>query len=151
VNLKKYAILLAIIFCAAFLPYLGFFNHVDPYEVGISWNRVTGELWLQGSGIHFTPPWVAVSRVDTRPMRVCVTTSGRGYNCKLIQFVPEAYKEFVAVEGHRYYWWANRFSFNSGYDDEYRGIKDLLRGHAYGTTRYSFMKILEEYREPGSP
>jgi len=146
-NKRRYVIGAACLL-ALFLPYLACFNYLEQNEVGIAWNRATGELWLQNAGYHFTAPWVAVSSVDTRPMRVCVTTAGRGFNCKLVQFVPDDYREFVAVEGFRYYWLANRFSINSGYDDEYRGMKDLMRGYAYGTKKYPFVVTLKDFRRP---
>lgn len=141
--MKRKLIAVVLAFGIPFLAYLLCLNYTEAYEAGIAWNRFTGTLWLQDGGMHFTLPWVAVSRVDTRPQRVCLTSTGRGsFNCRLVQFVPSAYKEFVAVDGHRYYWWSNRFSFNSGYDDEYRGMKDLLRGYAYADTAYPFVAIL---------
>lgn len=129
-----------------FLFYLAFLNYLEPTEVGISWNNFTSEVELQQPGWHFTEPWVQVSRVDTRPMRVCITTAGRGYNCRLVQFVPAYYREFIAVEGFRYWWWANRISFNFGYGDEYRGMRDLMRGYAYSVTQYPFVTTLLEYK-----
>lgn len=129
--------------------YIGFINHVEPYRAGIVWNRISGELTLQDPGIHFTMPWVAVSTIDTRPTRVCVTSAGRGFNCLLVQFNASAYKEFVAVQGFQYYWLANRLSFNFGYDEEYRGMKDILRGYAYSKKEYPFISVLLEYDEDG--
>lgn len=117
------------------------FNYVGFNEIGIAWNRVTGTLWKQEPGFHITWPWVSVARVDTRPIRVCVTSSGKGFSCKLVKFVPSAYREFVATEGHYYYWWANRISFNFGYREEYRGMKDILRGYAYGSKMYNFIVV----------
>lgn len=127
--------------------YLLFFNYLEPYEVGIARNAFTGEIVLQKGGMHLTAPWVRVATIDTRPQRVCVTTTGRGFNCLLVAFDPVAYKEFVAVEGFRYYWWANRFSFNSGYHEEYRGMRDLLRGYAYSVKKYPFITIIRSYDE----
>jgi hypothetical protein len=80
-------------------------------------------------------------------MRVCITSASRGFNCKLVQFVPSDYREFVAVQGFSYYWWANRISFNSGYSEEYRGMRDLMRGYTYSVKQYPFIKILEDYPE----
>jgi len=148
VTRKRLAIASAIVLGVLATGYLACFNHVEPNEVGIAWNRFSGDLWLQNAGWYFTAPWVSVSRIDTRPLRVCVATSGRGFSCKLVQFVPSAYKEFVATEGHRYYWWSNRFSVNFGYDDEYRGMKDILRGYAYGTAKYPFVVVLQDYGDP---
>jgi hypothetical protein len=131
--------------------YLLLFNYTDAYEVGIARNRLSGDLWLQGAGMHWTSPWVAVARIDTRPQRVCVSTAGRGFSCKLVRFEPGAYKSFVAVEGFHYYWWANRVSFNGGYDDEYRGMRDLLRGYAYGETTYPFVVVLRNTADGAQP
>lgn len=130
------------------IVYLSSVNYVDSYEVGIAWDRAAGTCVLQGPGVHWTAPWVSVSCVDTRPQRVCVSTTGKGFSCKLVAFVPGAYREFVAVEGHRYYWLSNRVSFNLGYDEEYRGMKDLLRGYAYGATAYPFVVTLRDLSAP---
>lgn len=125
--------------------YLAFCNHLEPSQIGIARNWISGEMWLQKAGWHISPPWVWVARIDTRPIRVSIPSAGHGYNTKLVQFDPNGWQEFINVEGWRYYWWANRLSFNFGYDEEHRGMKDILRGHAYGVKRYSFIKIIEEY------
>ncbi len=145
--MKKLLIAVAICLTALGSIYFPFVNYLEPFEEGIAWNFVKGELYLQKKGWNFTPPWVLVARVDARPMRVCVTTAGRGFNCKLVRFEALAYREFVAVEGFHYYWWANRISFNFGYNEEYRGMKDLLRGHAYGVKKYPFVTVIRDYEE----
>lgn len=126
--------------------YLGCVHYLEPNQVAITRNRFTGRIDLdRRAGFHLTPPWVAAARIDTRPMRVCLTSSARSFNCKLVQFVPSAYREFVAVQGFHYYWFANRLSFNSGYDDEYRGLRDLLRGFAFGSQPTPFVRVITEY------
>jgi hypothetical protein len=131
------------------LFYLLFLNYTEPTQIGIARNYVSGEMWVQeGGGWHFTAPWTLVAKIDVRPMRVAVTTTGRGFSAKLVQFEPKAWREFVATEGFRYYWWANRLSFNFGYDEEYRGVKDILRGYAYSAKKYPFITILKEYEVP---
>lgn len=140
------ASLLGAVVVVVLILYLAFVNYLSAYHVGIAWNRITGELWLQDTGgWKVTPPWVSVSRIDTRPQRVCFTTAGRGFNCRLVRFVPEKYEEFVEVEGFRYYWWANRLSFNLGYEEEYRGMRDIFRGYAFGVRRYSFIEVVDSY------
>lgn len=127
--------------------YLLIVNYTEPTQLGIARNDFTGEMWAQAKGgFHFTSPWVRVAKVDTRPMRVGVNSAGRGFNAKLVQFDSQHWREFVTTEGFAYYWWANRFSFNSGYDEEYRGMRDILRGYAYSAKPYPFIKILNEYR-----
>jgi len=127
---------------------IGWCNYLDSHQIGIARNSISGEMWMQGpGGIYITGPWVRVSRVDTRPMRVSVESAGRAYSGKLVQFVPEHWEQFVEVEGFRYWWWGNRFSFNWGHQDEYRGIRNILRGYAYSpkVEEYEFVAILEEY------
>ena len=146
--MKKLLIVSAVCLTTVGCFYLACVHYTETYQAGIAWNRITGELKLdEHAGFHITSPWVAVSRIDTRPIRVCVTSSGRGFNCKLVQFEPSAYKEFVAVQGFHYYWLSNRISFNAGYDEEYRGMRDLLRGYAYSVKKYSFVTITRDYSE----
>lgn len=128
--------------------YLFFLNFVGPAEVGIARNIVTGKTWLQDrNGWNITAPWVYVPKIDTRPMRVEVTSAGRGFSAKLVQFDKNHWEEFVNTEGVYYYWRANRISFNLGYDEEHRGMKDILRGYAYSPKKYNFIIILDEYTE----
>lgn len=130
------------------LYYLSFLNYTEPTEVGIARNIFTGEMWLQeGGGWHKTLPWVRVARIDVRPMRVAIATSGHGFNARLIQFEPNEWRKFVEIEGFRYWWWANRISFNLGYDEEYRGMKDIMRGYAFGVKHYPFITTLEQYAQ----
>ncbi len=143
--MKKLVVATGICFVLG-LFYLAFVNYTEAYEVGITRNIVTGEVTLQDrGGFHFTTLWVQVSRTDIRPVRVCITSATRAFNCKLVQFEHSAYKEFVAVQGFQYYWLANRISFNFGYAEEYRGMKDLLRGYAYGVKKYPFVTVLRDY------
>lgn len=143
--MKRYRIHIAIA-AAVLLFYLGCVHYLDSYEVAITRNVATGTLTLNAhGGLYITPPWVEVARIDTRPVRVCLTSSTRSFNCKLVQFVPTAFREFVRVQGFHYYWLANRLSFNGGYDEEYRGMRDLLRGYAFGTQSYTFIRVLTEY------
>lgn len=128
------------------LFYMACVHFTDNYHIAVTWNRFTGEFTCDtAGGFHFTAPWVKVARIDTRPVRMCITSAGRGFNCKLVQFQPERWRTFVETEGFQYWWWANRLSFNGGYDDEYRGMKDLLRGYAYGIKQYPFVKTLRDY------
>jgi len=126
---------------------LGFLNYNEPTEIGIARNLVTGKTWVQKGGWNLKCPWVLVPHIDTRPIRVTVDSAGHGYSGKLVQFVPEEWELFVKTEGWRLWWFANRLSFNLGYKDEHRGMKDILRGYAYGTKKYPFLVVLEEFGE----
>lgn len=126
--------------------WLVFVNHVDQYQAGIAWSFTTGEMWLQKPGYHATAPWTLVARVDLRPQRVCITSASHAaFNCKLVQFQPSAWREFVAVEGWHYYWLSNRLSLNIGYREEYRGFRDILRGYAFSARQYVFIRVLEDF------
>lgn len=144
--MKKVGAIVSVIASMLVLSYLAFIHYTDVNQVAIVWDRATGEVTLDSvPGFNLTAPWTAVARIDTRPVRVCITTTGRSFNCKLVQFVPGSYRDFVAIQGFHYYWLANRISFNSGYSEEYRGMRDILRGYAFGTKKYPFVKVVSEY------
>ena len=85
--------------------------------------------------------------MEIRPMRVCVETVAKVISCKLAEFLPSGFTEFVQREGFRYYWWDNRISFNFGYNEEYRGGRDLVRGYAFAVTNQKFIRVLETLHE----
>lgn len=130
------------------LFYVPFVHYTDTYKTAIMYNKITGEITIdEDAGFNITPFWVFVSSVDMRPQRVCITTTAKIMNCKLAKFVSKNLKDLVKREGFHYYWLANRFSFNSGYNTEYRGTLDLLRGYAFSGGRYSFIEIVDEINE----
>ena len=89
-----------------------------------------------------------MARVDTQPTRVCVASASRAYNCKLVQFNASEFRLFVKTEGFHYYWWYNRLSINFGYDEEYRGLRDILRGYAFAAKQYPFVTTIRSYETP---
>lgn len=126
--------------------YLFFFHYTDLNHATIVRNLSTGKLRCDvANGAHVTPFWYQAVRIDTRPVRVCITTTARTMNCKLVQFEPGAYEKFIQTQGFKYYWWANRLSFNSGYGEEYRGVQDILRGYAFSVEKFPFLKVLREF------
>ncbi len=130
-----------------FVVYLGTFHYTDNYQVGIRYNVFTGEISKDDhSGFHFSPPWVLVVRVDTRPHKVCIVSATRNLNCRLVRFNPDRFKELIQYEGFHYYWWYNRISFNMG-QETYRGLDNLFLGHAYGENRCSCIEIIEDVGE----
>lgn len=125
--------------------WLFLFHWTGIHEVGIRRNIFTGELSLDSTaGFEITAPWVQVSLIDTRPQRMCVECDCRSLSCKLVEFNPDGWKQFVENEGFRYYWLSNRISFNSGSDEEYRGMDWVIRGYAFSETAYPFIKIMKE-------
>ena len=144
--MKRLSAAVGLVLAGMLLFWCMFLNHVDQYEAGIAWDFASGDLWLQEPGYHLTPPWTLVATVDTRPQRVCITSASHAaFNCRLVQLDVSQWRQFVQVEGWRYYWFANRFSLNAGYREEYRGFRDILRGYAFSARRYPFIRVLEEY------
>lgn len=130
------------------IMYILGFNYLEPTQVGLARNWITGEVYLQEQpGWHFTQPWVWITRIPTTPLKVSISTASRGYSSKLVQFNTKEYMSFVHTEGWAYYWWYNRLSFNFGYSsfEEFRGFRDVMRAYAYSANKYPFITILKEY------
>jgi hypothetical protein len=120
-------------------------NHVEPGEAGLAWNPFRGTVVVQTPGYYVTPPWERVASIDIRPQRLCLTSSAHAApNCRLAQFRIERVNDFIAVEGWRYYWLANRLSFNSGHAETYRGWRDVMRGYAFAHKPVSFIDVQEQ-------
>lgn len=129
--------------------YFGCVTHVEPNEMGVDYNVFTGELRGDtAAGYYVSPPWRLVSMIDLRPMRVSISSTANSYGSKLVQFDKAHWREFVQTQGFGYWWWNNRLSFNSGYNTEYRGFRDVIRGYAYGNKRYEFIIVLEDLSQP---
>lgn len=123
-----------------FTFYLTSFNFLNMSEVSLNYNIIDGNVTCDTvSGIKLSAPWVLVNVVDIRPIKVCVDCSCRNLTCKLIAFNPKEYKIFVQKEGWSYFWWRNRLSFNSGNKQEYRGLKNVIRGYAFDDVEYKFL------------
>jgi len=126
------------------LFYVFFLNYIDYTEIGLEKNMMTGYVSVQNeAGWHLTPPWVFVVSIDLRPTRVSVQSSGHGVSSRLVQFNPKHWEEFIKTEGWEYYWWSNRLSFNIGHKEEHRGMRDVLRGYAYSSTKYPFITVID--------
>jgi hypothetical protein len=121
--------------------YFPFFHYTNIHELGVMKNIVSGDLRRDDPGFNFSAPWVLVAKLDIRPQRVCITSRSRIMRCKLGSLDANNFRDLVAREGFRYYWWDNRISFNFGHDEEYRGIRDLIRGYSFSDEKYSFVKI----------
>lgn len=144
---KKQAIKILLLFIGTTLiSYCLFINYLRTSEIGLARNFFSNRVWMQEKkGFNITLPWVQVARVDINPMRVSIDSGGKGYSAKLVQFDPRYWEDFVKTEGWRYYWWTNRLSFNWGYKEEHRGMKDILRGYAYDSREYPFVVCISKY------
>lgn len=134
----------ALISASVLLLYLTCFHYSNPFERGIIYNVISGTVSVSNPGYHITPPWVFVSQIDIRPIKVCVASSARVSVCKLAQLNPDNLKDFADREGFRYYWWDNRVSFNMGHSEEFRGLADDLKGYAFQAEHTSFVTVVAE-------
>ena len=121
------------------LFWLFFFSFNTYHHISIKRNWITGTTELLEPGFTITAPWVQIIRIDIRPVRVCIECSCRNAQCNLIAFNKEGWQDFLAIEGFRYYWLANRLSFNFGNSNEYRGMSNILRGYGFDDKQYSFI------------
>lgn len=122
-------------------------SSVENYELGYKFNRLNGQITkLERTGWFVNLPFVvSVKTVDLRPMQVCLNANRRVLNCKLVQFNASFFEDFLRVEGWWYYWWANRISYNLGHKEEYRGMRDILRGYSFSRQHYPFITVLAEF------
>lgn len=140
-NSSKKAKIVFISIATIFLLYLTSFNYIPMNELTLNHNIFSGEVECDTvSGIKLSAPWIQVAVIDRRPIRVCIDCSCRNLTCKLVEFDPKGYKDFIQKEGWSYYWFRNRLSFNSGNNQEYRGINNIIRGYAFDDKKYTFLK-----------
>lgn len=117
-----------------------FFNFVTTHEVTLNHNIFDGTVVCDTlPGIKVSAPWVQVSKIDIRPVRVAVDCSCRNITYKLVSFNPKGYKDLIDKEGWGYYWLRNRISFNLGHRQESRGFENILRGYAYDDKEHDFI------------
>ncbi len=131
--------IIGIISIPIFLSWLFLFSYTNQHSISISRNILNGRLDIVGPGVKLTPPWVQMSQIDLRPMRVCVECSCNNVICNLVSFNKDRWKSFINKEGFRYYWWSNRISFNMGHNEEYRGVRNILRGYSLDNKTYDFL------------
>ena len=120
-------------------------RYVAPGFADITWQPLSGEIGLLHTGWNVVGPLTFTTEIDTRPQRLCLSSDTHAAaNCRLVQFDITRVNDFVATEGWRWYWWSNRLSFNAGYDETYRGFRDVLRGYAFSANQYPFVKVLKQ-------
>ena len=123
------------------LFYIMCISVTDIHHNSIQRNYLTGDIVLDTvPGVKITYPWVQVIRIDKRPYRICITSSSKNLNCGLYSINFKYIGDLIEKEGVEYYWWRNRFSFNPGHKDEYRGFIDMLKGYALDDSKkYRFI------------
>jgi hypothetical protein len=108
-------------------------------EVSLNHNIIDGTVTCDTTrGMKLSAPWILVSVIDTRPIRVCIDCSCRNITCKLVYFNPKEYKIFVQKR-LVLLWFRNRLSFNSGNNQEYRGFENVVRGYSFDNVEYKFL------------
>lgn len=137
-------ITLGVLLILAIIFRIGFVTFVDNYELGYSYNSITGDMkLLDRQGYIFAFPFVMnVHTIDLRPTQVCINANSRVLNCKLVQFNPDGWKLFVDWHGRDDYYNSNMNSPTSG------NLNQILMSYAYEGTgkEYPFLKILRELK-----
>lgn len=123
-----------------FIFYLLFFNFLTMNQISFNHNIIDGTVQCDTvPGFKLSAPWIQVSKIDKRPVRVSIDCSCRNLTSKLVQFNPKEYESFIQKEGWGYYWLRNRISFNFGNKEEWRGFDNVLRGYAFDQEKYKFL------------
>lgn len=129
----------------AFLFYVFCLNHVEPQEIGISYDSLNGEVTVQRHpGWYVTSPFTRVATVETRPFQVCLNAGARILNCKLIRFNPDGAAEFVKLQGFHY--WNGPSNCNNNPGCSSTEWSRIMMGYAYAERPYPFLEILEEIK-----
>lgn len=111
-------------------------NHVEQGEFGIARNSITGQVWTQKPGLHFTGPATRVATLPTTPFWVTFPTSSTIQPRRLVRFVPERAHDLVELQGFAYY----KSSYMRGYDG---GVSYLVSGYAFSGDQFSFLEVLQ--------
>lgn len=143
--MKQNILITSIVATLVLFSYLSLFHWTSVHEKTILRNIITGELTLDSTaGPGITAPWVQAVNMDTRPRRICVECACTNMTCVLVSFEPGGWRTLIEREGFRYFWWDNRFSFNFGHRQEYRGLDDLLKGYSMDGQEHPFIKKHQE-------
>jgi hypothetical protein len=95
------AILVGIPVLALLLFRIVFVTNVENYELGFTFDRVTGKIETvekQGWVIR-TPIRYSVHKIDLRPHQITISANKRVLNAKLVMFKPEGLQTFVEWHG----------------------------------------------------
>jgi hypothetical protein len=72
-------------------------------EVSLNHNIIDGTVTCDTTRMKLSAPWILVSVIDTRPIRVCIDCSCRNITCKLVYFNPKSIKNICTKEGWSYF------------------------------------------------
>lgn len=135
----------ALVVFVLWLAFISMVRYIEPGEAALTWRPISGEITMRDRpGWDISPPWAFVTVIDTRPQRLCLTSTAHSApNCRLAQFDTSQYRAFIAAEGWSWYWFRNRLSFNYGYDETYRGWRDVMRGYTFSQHQYPFIRYPE--------
>ena len=161
IDLKKWPIVLAVIIIllvvGLIIFHAAFVSFVDNYELGLVYNRFSGEITpLERTGYFIFPPFkYSVHSIDLRPYQLSITASfgnefssrggsgipSRVLNAKLVRFNPEGLETFVEWHGR-----------DAG--DDLGNLKEIMKCYAFdkeGGKDCPFIIVLSEINPSQSP
>lgn len=132
-NWKNVGIGAGVIAVLLFAFYIFCLNHVEINEIGVAYNSIGGNVWVQDHpGWYVTSPMVKVTCITTLPMKVTIPSDARVINTKIVRFRPEGIDDFIRLQG---------FSYSYG---ENGGIENTLMGYAFSGKQFSFLEIVQD-------
>ncbi len=145
--LKSFLGIVAVVLILALVVAIGFrcmfVNFVDNYEIGYSFDALSGKVERLGrTGYFVTPPFIKkVHTIDGRPMQVCITSINRVLNCKLVQFNPAGLEVFLSWHGRDDY-------DNNSINGAPSLLNQILMAYAYeGSGKsYPFLIVIRELK-----
>lgn len=127
----KWLAALGVLILACFIFYCACLNHVGINEVGVAYNSIGGNVWVQAHpGWYLTSPTVEVANITTLPMKVAIPSEAKVINTKIVRFNPHGVDEFIRLQGFSYF------------SDQ--GMENILMGYAFSGKSYPFMDVLQE-------
>lgn len=150
-NWIKWVIGISILLLTPILFKLLFVDFIDQHELGYKFDTRTGQISvLKEKGYIVSPPvLVKISTIDLRPFQVCINANSRVLNCKLIQFDPEGFDDFINWHGRSDY-----SPFSSGVGpgglNTNSDMYQIMMAYAYESygkrknKNYKFLKVIKE-------
>lgn len=127
----KLIIASAAAFLLLILSYALFLNHVGVNHVGVAFNTLNGELYVQQeSGWYVTSPLVRVVELSTLPMAVHVPSDAKVINTKIVKLKGDGVINFVRLQGFGYYLKQSQ--------------ENIMMGYAFSGQDFSFLEVVQE-------
>lgn len=129
------AIIVSVLLIGVTLFFFLCLNHVSPNEFGVTYNQLGGEVKIQPHpGWYYTSPFVRATTLPSVPFRIELYTDAKIVNVRVVRFIPEKIKDFIALQGFQYY-------YNGGRSGD---LNNIVAGYVFGGKTNSFIQIVDQ-------